>query len=276
MVLNKCEKKERSNEDLENFGEKLEATLDIVNKLHHKQRNLDGVFARLENKCDEMQQLEKSIEEQVKNVMGQVESVVHQEKLLAKDVQDLKNEKQQCDSALTQMRSDLVALDTKLTNVQQLEVETKIVLEQKRADLQLERERFDVVKNTFVERTNCVDAETKNIEQNLLAIEKQVSVHNDALKVAFEKCIEIQIEENLDISTNMNDTRLDLESARDCLNDERVELVSNEVEVNDVKKDNLVLQLELGSLLDQNKEIEKRMEELKLDLQSRREVELSK
>ncbi|GFH60379.1 hypothetical protein CTEN210_16855 [Chaetoceros tenuissimus] len=267
---------ERSNNDLKKFDEKLKATLDIVNKLHNKRRNLDGVIARLENKCDEMQQREKSIEEQVKNVKGQVESVVHQEKLLAKDVQDIKNEKQQCVSALTQMRTDSVALDRELTNVQQLEVETKIALEQKRADLQSERERFDVAKNTFMERTNLVDEETKNLEQALLDIEKQVAVHNDALKVAFEKCIEIQKEEMLDVSTNMNDARLDLESARARLDDEKAELASYEMEADLVKKDHSVLQLELENFLKQNQEIEQQMKELKLDLQSRREVEISK
>lgn len=267
---------ERSNNDLKKFDEKLKATLDIVNKLHKKRRNLDGVIARLENKCDEMQQREKNIEEQVKNVKGQVESVVHQEKLLAKEVQDIKNEKQQCVSALTQMRTDSVALDRELTNVQQLEVETKIALEQKKADLQSERERFDVAKNTFMERTNRVDVDTKNLEQTLLDIEQQVSIHNDALKVAFEKCIEIQKEEMLDVSTNMNDARLDLESARARLDDEKAELVSYEMEANLVKKDNSVLQLELENFLKQNQEIEEQMEELKLDLQSRREVEISK
>ncbi|GFH48344.1 hypothetical protein CTEN210_04820 [Chaetoceros tenuissimus] len=223
-----------------------------------------------------MRQREKSIEEQVENVKTQVESVVHQEKLLAKDVQDFRNEKQQCVSSLTQMRSDSVALDMELTNAQQLEVETKVALEAKKAKLQSECGRFAVTKNTFVERTKHIDAETKNLEETLQHIEQQVAVHNDALKVAFEKCVEIQKEENLDVSTNMNDARLDLESAIARLDDKKAELASYEMEANVVKKDHSVLQLELKKFLNLNQEIEKQMEELKLDLQSRREVEISK
>jgi hypothetical protein len=254
---------ERSNDNLKKFDTKLKKAFESLRGLHLKRRKMEEMMVLLGNLFSNLDAKEKDMNHKTKQLELDLEDAKYRETLLIKSIQSAKVKKQELVDETGKMRSELSILENDLTNVQQIEIQTKIRLEQRRSDIENEKCRFDEVRTSFEKRIKEAEITKSELERKIQALKIDSDESAQLLDVEWKKCVEIQKIEGHKISASSQDAYLNVSAIRDNLDNHKVTLATRqkekisvedrirllEAELMDIEKKNSLMQTEQDKIL---------------------------
>lgn len=264
---------ERSNENLKKFDTKLKKAFDCVRGLHLKRRKMEEMMVLLNTLFLNLDTKEKDMNHKSKQLELDLEDAKYRETLLIKSIQSAKVKKQELVDEASRMRSELSILENDLTNVQQIEIQTKIRLEQRRSDAETEKSRHEEVRALYEKKMKKNEGAKSELEQKLQALTIDCDKSTQLLDAEWKKCVEIQKVEGHTISASCQDAYLNVGAIRDNLEHHKVTLATRQKEKISAEERIHLLEAELINIQERNSLMETEQNQLLTELERKTEIE---